>query len=886
MSRPINPPWWIDELIERFAPVSLAEEVKGDLYEMFLSDIDRVGLTNARRKYVINGLGFFLKSFFWKRSDNHFYSISMLSSYFKMSARSLMAYRGTAAINIVGLVIGIASALVLVTVIRFERSFDQFHSNTGNIFRIVRVGKDHSEFRSGISYPVPLAVRQEISTVEKTVSMQYFGGASVYRLDPTGKTITKFQEVSGCVLVEPSFFDVFDFKGTNFKWISGNPTKALNDPYSIVLTETLAKKYFGNEDPLGQTLLLMKNLNCKVTGIISDLPANTDFPFSMLISYSTLNEMAGDRMNDWYSVNDSHQAFIVTSSGVTKEEVERQIAKVHATHTPKDLHESRFYLLQNLKELHTDARFGNYGGRTISYETLLGLGSFALFILLAACINYINLATAQSAMRSKEIGVRKVMGGNRKNLIIQFITETFLLVVISGFLALLLSEILISNFQSLLNLRYKPFNFLDPFILLTLTVISAMVTVLAGSYPSILISRFNPISALNNKLSGRSFSGIGLRKILVVLQFTITQVLGIGTFVVVSQMRYFQNRDMGFTKEAVVTLSIPEKNTGKLEVLANELRKKRFVSSIAYSFTLPSGRYRNQSYSGIGKPGTDPQNDYIVFEYQSIDSSFLSLYDIKLVAGRSLTLADTVGNVLVNETVVKNLSLGNAETAVGAKLDDGGTNVTIVGVVKDFYSNSLKEGVDNLVMYVNPGNYTVLSVRLDFRAIDGSVPGVIHEIETTWSSVYPEHIFSYQFLDENINAYYRQEQKYTYLFEIFTVIFLLIGCLGLYGLVTFVVNRKGREVAIRKVMGASMSNILILFSKEYVQLIAISFAVAAPLSFYLSDNWLKSFPNHIDLKWWYFVAPGMIVLMIAFLVVSTKSLGAARINPVDKLKYE
>lgn len=889
MINELKTPAWIDWLIENLAADDVAEEINGDLYELFLKDVAAAGFQSAKRQYVLNGLGFLAKSFFWKKSSQHnSNTIIMLSSYFKMAKRSLMAYKSTSIINILGLVIGIASALVLLTVIRYELSFDSFHSNKNRIYRMVRVTGTEMSSRSGISYPVPMALKEEVTSLDNITSVEYFGGVNVDVLDASGSTLKKFREESGCALAEPSFFKVFDFKDTGFKWIAGNPEKALSEPLSVVLTKTLTKKYFGDDNALGQTIRLQKQWDCKVTGIVEDLPPNTDFPITIFLSYSSLRTLEGDdRLNDWFSVNDRHNTFVILNEGTTKPEIERQIGNVHASHTPKDLHESRHYLLQELRNMHYDAKFGNFNKRTISKQTILALGLVGLFLLLTASINYINLATAQSSLRAKEIGLRKVMGSNQKNLMIQFLMETFLVVLVAGVIALGVSEIVLVNFQSLLNMKLTGLNFVDPFIIASTIAIIIFVSLFSGLYPSFMISQFNPVTALKNKFSTENVGGFSLRKVLVVVQFTITQMLVVGTFIVVSQMKFFQNMDMGFNREAIITARLPNGDKEKLQVMKDQLHAQAFVSDVSFSFTLPSGISRNRSYQGIGSLEAASMNDFLVFEDEAIDPSYLDLYQIKLVAGRNLTMQDSIGNILINKTLVKNLSLGLPEEAVGKELKMGnGKKVTVVGIVDDFYSNSLKETVDNIVMTIDPESYAMLSVKLDVTDSQHSLQGAVKGIEKIWTTNFPEFIFNYQFFDENIKAFYAQEQKYAQLFQSFSLIFLLIGCLGLYGLITFVVNRKGKEVAIRKVLGATINDILLMFSKEYVQLILLSFLIAVPVAYYAVNSWLSNFAYHIELEWWLFVIPGLLVLSIAFLVVTTKSLRTANANPVDKLKYE
>jgi putative ABC transport system permease protein len=378
-----------------------------------------------------------------------------------------------------------------------------------------------------------------------------------------------------------------------------------------------------------------------------------------------------------------------------------------------------------------------------------------------------------------------------------------------------------------------------------------------------------------------------LRKVLVVVQFTITQMLVVGTFIVVGQMRIFQNVNMGFNQEAIITARVPNADVDRIEQLRGQLQVQPFVSALSFSYTLPSGVKRPRSYMDIGRPEAKAMEDYEVFEYEGIDPNYLDLFQIKLLAGRNLTMSDSVGNILINNTLAKALELGSPEVAVGKELKMGdGKLVTVVGIVDDFYSNSLKEGVDNIVMKIAPNDYYTMSIKLTPNNQSGLMQEKIQDIEKIWTATFPDFIFSYEFFDENIKAFYEQESRYAKLFQLFSVVFLIIGCLGLYGLIAFLVNRKGKEVAIRKVLGANTANILALFSKEYIQLIVLSFVLATPIAYYVVNSWLSNFETRIELEWWLFATPGLMVLVIALLVVTTKSLKAANANPVDKLKYE
>jgi putative ABC transport system permease protein len=540
-----NPPKWAEALIERLAPEHLAEEIRGDLYELFLADVKHYHARAARRRYIWRVIGFLAKTFFWKRQThrNHY----MTGNDFTLAKRSLLAHKGTTTINVLGLVIGIASALAIISIIRFELSFDTFHTDHTNIYRVVRVsGDDLSEFRTGVPYALPPAMK-DISSIRKLTKLEYLGGASVDILSVDGKFERQFVEDGGVVTVEPEFFDVIDFAGKPIKWISGSSAISLRDPGSVVVTRATAKKYFGEENPIGKALRLQKMLDVKVTGVIEDFPSNTDFPFSMLVSYASMPLLFGERMSDWVSVNDGHSVYVALQPGVEVKDVEEQLATLHAAHVGKDLVTYRHYFLQPLREVHFDPKFGTFSKRTITHNTIFALELIVLCLLGVGCINYVNLSTAQATLRSKEIGMRKIMGSSQKNLIVQFLVETLVIVVIAAFVALGLVAVLMPSLVSMLELPVK-INFLDSFLWGTLASIIAAVTLCAGLYPAMVISKFNPLTAIKTQFYTGRIAGISLRKTLVVIQFTATQVLAVATFIVVAQMDFFRSVDMGFDR--------------------------------------------------------------------------------------------------------------------------------------------------------------------------------------------------------------------------------------------------------------------------------------------------------------------------------------------------
>lgn len=883
---------WALKLLRWFCPDHLVEEIEGDLMQKYEKDIKSFGEGKAKRRLLGNTILFFRPGIIVRhKSLKHLINTIMLRNYVKIAVRNLSVHKANTAINVFGLVVGIASALVILTIIRFELSFDQFHTHADRIYRVVRVSKveGQEEFRTGVSYPLPEALRSDIASIEKIAALQYYQAAQVDILDEKGSTERKFKETNGVALVEPSFFTIFDFNETGFKWIAGNPENALTQPFSVVLTRSIAQKYFSDLNILGKTVRLEQQLDFTVTGIIEDLPPNTDFPFTIFASYSTFYEIQAKQMkDDWWSVSDENQCFIVLPSSISKEDMEKQIEQVHAAHSPKQLSQSRFYKLQALSEMHQDERFGNFNLRTVSKNTLWALALAGIVLVLVACVNYINLATARSTLRSKEIGIRKVLGSKRSQLVIQFLSEAFVVVLIASVIGIFMAELALANLHSLLNVIPENHLITDPFVLQSLVAIILVITFLAGFYPALIVSRFNSITAIKNKLTSAGAGGY-LRKTLVVFQFSITQVFAIGTFIVISQMEYFKNGDLGFEKEAIINVSIPAADDIKLKTFRDQLQTNSRISKVSVSSTTPSGFKRNRWFTDIQRKEADTKEN-LVCEYQSVDPDYFELYKLRFEAGRNFSFNDTLQNIIINHTLALKAGYKTAEEAIGSQMQLDNKDYIVIGVIYDFYSESMKEGFGKLAFRMNPQHYMMASIKLNTTQNnhhnEATLQEAIQGIEKVWDQTYPETAFDYRFFDENIKAFYQEESKFSKLLQIFSMIFLFIGCLGLYGLISFVVNGKMKEVAVRQIFGASFINILILISKDYFRLIILAFLIASPIAYYFMNHWLSGFVNHIDISWWIIITPGIIVLGVALIAISGQTLRAAQSNPADTLKHE
>jgi ABC-type antimicrobial peptide transport system permease subunit len=861
-------------------PSDIREEIEGDLVQRFHKDVSRFGIRRAQNKFFWSVIKFLRPDILLRRNTKkRRYPVFMFKNYFVIAFRNLATHKMNSSINMLSLMIGIASALIMISVIRYEVSFDSFHSNAERTHRITRHHKaEGGQGGVGVAGPLPDAFRREVTAVEKITGVQYYGGAQV-DVELNGD-VRRFKESHGTAFVDAEFFNVFDFNGTGFKWISGNPAKAFTEPGSVVLTESMAKKYFNDEDPLGKSLRLEAQLDVKVTGVITDLPANSDFPFTFLVSYPTLLEIEPDRMKeDWLSINANHQAFVVLPENVTIEQAEEQFHKAHGLHVDKSTADVLRYSLQPLSDIHKNAALGNFNRRTVDETALLIMALTGMLLLSVGCINYVNIATAQSTLRGREIGVRKVLGGLRKQLILQFLSETFALVLTGCVVSLFLADIVLMNIPGLTNMIMVRHLFTDPFILAALGALVVMITLMAGFYPAMVVSGYAITNALKG-LTGNRVSSAYLRKTLVVVQFAVTQAFLIGAFIVINQLQYSRTMDLGFNKDLVINIPIPENQTRKNEDLKNVVSNDPHVSAVSLSSSYPSGDRRNLWFVGVG---TKEMQERPIVEYQSVDTGFFGLYGITFAAGRNFLNSDSTNSAIVNTYLSSVLGFKTPEGAIGHTIDVDGKDYTIVGVTKDFHNSSVRENIGSMIFVFKPSFFLTTSIRInDPRSIQEAIVA----LEKIWSAVHPSMVFQYTFFDENIDNYYRGEKKLSVMLQGFSAIFLLLACLGLYGLLSFVVNRRMKEVAVRKVFGAGIGHIVTLISKDYVMLILISFVIAAPASYYFMNQWLESYTFHIPITWWVLIVPGLAALAIAMITLSGKLLKAASRNPAEILKYE
>jgi ABC-type antimicrobial peptide transport system permease subunit len=701
-------------------------------------------------------------------------------------------------------------------------------------------------------------------------------GVNNSQIDVLDQTIThkRFKEAEGLFFVEPEFFDIFDFT-----WLSGNATSALSQPNTVVLTRSTAEKYFGDhQKALGKLLMMdnQRNRLLKVTGILEDIPANSDFPLKVLVSYQTLQSS----WSDWNSTNSDRQCYILLPEETSAAHINSRLPAFARKYL--DAANEDNYLLQSLSEIHFDSRLGNYNNRTISKETITGLILIGFFLLATSCINFINLTTAQAFQRSKEVGIRKAVGSYRWQLITQFISETFVITLVAMLLAVALAAIVIPFLKNAISLSFELSISNIPSLLLFLFLLLPLITLLAGSYPAFILSGFKPIEALKGKLTNKGQQGMLIRKGLVVFQFLIAQILIICTLIILNQMHYLQTAPWGFNKESVITVLIPRDSLGVagVEAFRHKLQSQPDIKNVSFSLSGPASRLEN-FWNGFRYDQKEKEEDFAL-NLKLADADYFKTYQIEFAAGRPYFESDSIREVVVNETLLKKVGVTDPQEAIGKNIILWGSKYPIVGVVKDFHIGSLKDEIAPVLLTTLKAFYWTANIRLQTKQLAKTVEG----IEQNYKAIYPQSLFEYQFVDETVASFYTEEKKLSNLFKVFVTIAIAISCLGLYGLVSFMAAQKVKEMGIRKVLGASIADIVLLLTKDFLKLVIIAFAVASPIAWYLMSKWLENFEYSINIGIGIFVLAGIAALVIALLTVSGQAIKAALVNPVKSLKSE
>jgi len=817
-------------------------------------------------------------------------NIVMLKNYFKISFRSLTRNWNYTIINIAGLAVGIAVCMMIVIIIQFQTSFDDFHLKKDRIYRVLT--EYHHADAANIVYgkdvplPIPEGLKTAFPQIEQVAPVWESHNDLLIIPDDNRTTIRTFKEDKGIFFTGPSFFNMFDFP------LLAGSYESLKDPNNVLLTKEIADKYFGDwKTALGKTINLQAGGSLfshgtdvlKVTGILETIPANTDFQLKLIVAFGTgiTEDMA--KSTDWEDrTNSDFGCYVLLPPNISMDNFNRQLRvysrKMESTDN-KDSH-----ILQPLSAVHYDTQTGDYSNKTSSRELLNVLWLIAAFILLIACVNFINLSTSQAASRAKEVGVRKVLGSNKSQLQIQFIIETFLIVLGAVMLAAVITVLALPSVNQLLELSLSSNILTNPAVILFLLTVTIVVTALSGFYPSFVLSRFNPVNALKSKLTSNPGKGISLRRALVVFQFIIAQALIIGTLIIVKQMNYFTDQPLGFSKDAIINVPFRVDSAwfSKVDYLRQQLLSVNGVQAVSFNSNTPV-EDANDIWSTFKFDHAIKEADFKAIT-KFADNEYVPTYKLALIAGRNLQPSKMTREFLVNESLMKSLGITNPNEILNKEISMWGDQIKcpVVGVLKDFNDRSFRQDLAPLLITTDNVMYNQAGIKLATTNISST----LQSVKKIWEQTFPNFVYEYRFLDKKIESFYKQENQLAQLYKIFAAIAIFLSCLGLYGLASFMAVQRIKEVGIRKVLGATAGNIVYLFSKEFIILIAIAFAIATPLAWYFMHQWLQGYVYRINISWWLFAAGGLGAIIIALATISFQAIKAAIANPVKSLRTE
>jgi putative ABC transport system permease protein len=829
----------------------------------------------------------------------------MIKNYLTVALRNLLRNKAFSLINILGLSIGISSALVICLIAHYDFSFDRFEPGGDRIYRVVHKNVNNGEIDYGRSLPAPLgnAIRKELSGIEVVSSYHYYGvEKTTVPIGPNGQPST-FKGPQNAIFADEGYFNLLPYE-----WLAGSASSALAEPGRVVLNETRAKFYFprlGYKDMIGQKIIYDDTVVTTVSGVVANLDAkgNTDFSHQEFVSIPTLLSNKWLRgqywWDDWTSSTSDHEVFVRLNKGIKPSIVEaglnKLIDKYGNTDNKKSDHKET-WLLQPLADIHFNGDYGtlnaDYGNTpTASKPLLYGLVLVATFLLLLGCINFINLTTAQAIQRAKEIGIRKTLGSSKGQLISQFLCETFIVTLGAMVLSLSMTPLLLKSFSDYLplGLHFSPD---QPYVLAFAATLVVVVSFLAGFYPALVLSSWKPVEVLKSQIvRGERGSGkVRVRQTLTVFQFVIAQAFVMATLLVGKQISYLLTKDLGFRKEAILSFRAPRATDhtpySRRLTFVNELQQIPGVMKVSLASDVPS----SESAWGTSVTYNDGKNPVEVHvEVKQGDTNYLSIFHIPLLAGRDVAPSDTMKELVINEACLHALGFQRPQDALGKTLSFNGFHPLVAGVMKDFYAHPL----DDASATIKPMVFT--ESDKDERRIIVALPGTaekatwkptISQIEARYRKAFPEEDFNFAFFDESINASYIGQQRTFTLLQWAMGVTVFISCMGLLGLVIFTTRKRVKEIGVRKVLGASVTNIVSILSKEFIKLVAIAFVLATPLVWWAFQRWLDNFAVRTESNWWVFVVSGLGMGFIALITLGIQTIRAARANPIDSLRTE
>ncbi|MEZ2335735.1 ABC transporter permease [Mucilaginibacter sp. RCC_168] len=801
----------------------------------------------------------------------------MIRNYFKIAWRNLRKHKFYTLINIFGLSLGIGCSIILFQFITYHLSFDTYHHDAKQLYKVVtelHLDDGSVLFEQGSPLAM-LKAKVNIPQIKEATAVLRIHNTTISVTQQGNVTSQLFAEHENVAITDNHFFDLFDYE-----WEQGNKNNALSEPNTMVLSHTLAQKYFNSQDVIGKTIRIDNKNNFKITGVIKDHPANTDIKTDMFLSLSTLKsiypDVAEPLQTDWGWINTTTAVYFLLPDHISPQSVETMIRKM----TVRDLGHrvnAFHFKLQPLSEVHFDGRYSGIIQRSL----LVTLGLIGLLLIVIACVNFINMATAQSFKRAKEIGTRKVLGSTPSAIFFQFMAETASITFFAALLSVLWVWItlpVINNWlQTSLTLNFIS----DLRLIFFVLILLVLIIITAGFYPAMLLSRFKPVNALKNQL-GQNTKSAGLaRKSLIVVQNVIAQVLIISTILITLQVRYLKTADLGFNKSAVLMLPVPDNTKSKTDFLRNHLLTYPGITDVSFCYRAPAS---TADKGGSIKYDSRPWEKFVGRTIMG-DAGYVKTFGLRLIAGRNLAEGDTAKEYLVNEKLIQKLGVKDPQQVIGHRLAAGDLSDnpgTIVGVVKDFNSKSLYTAVEPEYITTFRSAYQNIGVKISSN--DPST--ILAHIKKEWQAVYPDHVFEYRFLDEQIADFYKKEDLLNKLIKSSAVIAIFISCLGLLGLISILTLQRTKEIGIRKVLGASVTHVTTLLSVDFLKLVFIAVVIASPVAWLMMSKYLQNFAYRIEIQWWVFAVTAALTILIAFITVSFQSIKAAMANPINSLRDE
>lgn len=802
----------------------------------------------------------------------------MIKNYFKIAWRNLRRNRLYAVLNISGLSLGLACALIVFWFIRFQTTHDHFHKNINRIYQITtEFHFDGVGYSRGVPTPMWKAMRTEMPSYTSAMCIENYN-PFLSVLDNSGKAVKKFKEEGPMMAyVHPEYFSIFDAH-----WQVGNPRTSLTKPNAIVLSEAMAKKYFGNENPIGKIIKLENELNLEVTGIVDNPADNTDLPYESFVSFSTLTanpkfSYGGSGLEHWGGVNSSTYCFVLLPENVDVKNVQKQMAALNKKYHGED-YKSYAHNLVPYKEMHHSETY--YGSMPMKWIWIMS--AIGIFLIITACFNFINMATAQALRRSKEVGVRKAVGGTKGQVFAQFMLETALITLTAMVIGLCIASVILPNIADWLEQPGgwpKHITWSDGLLWTFLGVLFLIVVLLAGSYPGTILAGFRPVLALKGNVTTRHIGGISLRRGLIVFQFVLIQLLVICTLVVNNQVDYMLSSSVGYETKSIATVQIPTPDKINQATFRQRLLSLPGVSDASFCHFTPTTSSNNTSNF---RYDTRQKDELWQMNTKNADNNYIETFGLQLIAGENIPVSDTIRGYLINEKVLEKLGVKNPKDAIGKNLKIWGTTAPIYGVLKNWNNASFKSGIDPVAIFTSKDNHYNCAIKLSSTNLHQTMKSV----EKLWNEYFPDYLYEQTFLDEQIAKNYGLENIMLKLIRVFSMISIFIGCLGLYGLVKFMASQKTKEIGVRKVLGASLTSILGIFGREIALLIVVAFVIAAPLGWYIMRSWLQDYEYRIPIGVDIMSIAIFITFMVAAITAGYESLKAAMTDPVKSLRSE